>query len=168
MQNLLNYIKDDTIYALINCAGGGGGPYFSNILEEDQEYFNSAFNLNTSSTFNLIKNIYPKMNKDDSPIIVNITSIAAHQIFQSSSTYTIAKHSQSVMSQILRRDLSNLGIRLTEVVPGTVNSHNDPNQNVSIKPEDIADLVKYLLSTSSNVNINRVYLSHTKEIPFLS
>lgn len=168
IQNFLNKIKNDSIYALINCAGGGGGPYFSNILEEDQEYFDNAFKLNASSTFNLIKYIYPKMINEENPIIINITSIAAHQIFQSSSSYTIAKHSQSVLSQILRRDLSDFGIRLTEIVPGTVNSHNNPSQNISIAPQDISDLIKYLLSTKGNVNINRVYISHLKEVPFLS
>lgn len=108
------------------------------------------------------------MLNENNPIIINITSIAAHQIFQSSSTYTVSKHSQSILSQILRRDLSNIGIRLTEVVPGSVNSHDDPNQNISITPNDVADLIFYLLNINSNVNINRVYLSHLKEIPFLS
>ncbi len=108
------------------------------------------------------------MISEENPIVINITSIAAHQIFSSSSPYTVAKHSQSILSQILRRDLANFGIRLTEIVPGTVNSHNDPNQNISIEPDDISDLIKYLLSTKGNVNINRVYISHLKEIPFLS
>jgi len=140
----------------------------NNILQEEQEYLDNAFNLNASSTFNLIKKVYTKMKIENNPIIINITSISANQIFRCSSAYTISKHAESIMSKILRRDLSDLGIRLTEILPSTVNSYNDLNNKNSILPEDIADLVYFMLSNSGNVNLNTVYISHTKEVPFLS
>lgn len=141
---------------------------FNNILQEEQEYLNNAFNLNASSTFNLIKNIYPKMNKENNPIVINITSISANQIFKCSSAYTISKHSESIMSKILRRDLSELGIRLAEILPSTVNSYYDKNNLNSVYPEDIAELVNFMLKISGHVNLNTVHVSHTKEVPFLS
>lgn len=168
IDKFLEKINNLEIYSLINCAGGGGGPMYNNILQEEKEYLNNAFNLNTSSTFNLIKNIYPKMKIENNPIIVNITSISANQIFRCSSAYTISKHAESIMSKILRRDLADLNIRLTEILPSSVNSYEDPDNKNSILPEDIADLVYFMLNNSGNVNLNTVYVSHTKEVPFLS
>lgn len=166
INEFLNKIENIEIYSLINCAGGGGGPMYTNILQEEQEYLNNAFNLNTSSTFNLIKQVYPKMKND--PIIINITSISAYQIFKSSSAYTISKHSESIMSKILRRDLAEVGIRLAEIVPSTVNSYKDENNKISLNPEDIAELVNFMLNAPTHVNFNTVYINHTKEVPFLS
>lgn len=108
------------------------------------------------------------MKLDFNPIVINITSISAYQIFNCSSAYTISKHSESVMSKILRRDLAQKGIRLTEIVPGTVNSYEDPNNQISISTNDVSDLIEFILNTDGNVNINTVFLSHTKEVPFLS
>lgn len=168
VKNLTNIISDVNIHALINCAGGGGGPMKNNILEEEQEFLNNSFDLNVSSTFNLIKSVYPRMKNEENPIIVNITSIAGYQIFKSSSPYTMSKHSQAIMSKILRRDLAPHGVRLTEVVPGSVNSHKDNSQNGSIVPEDVAEIVSFIVKSKSPVNINTIYVSHILDVPFLS
>jgi NADP-dependent 3-hydroxy acid dehydrogenase YdfG len=168
VKNLSNIISDANIHALINCAGGGGGPMKTNILEEEQEFLNNSFNLNVSSTFNLIKSVYPRMKNEENPIIINITSIAGYQIFRSSSPYTMSKHSQAIMSKILRRDLAPHGIRLTEFVPGSVNSYKDDSQGGSIMPEDIAEIVSFIVKSKSPVNINTIYVSHIQDVPFLS
>lgn len=167
IQNLIDSIDGD-IYGLINCAGGGGGPMKFDILEEEQEFLDKSFNLNVSSTFNLIKAIAPKMKRSHNPIVINITSIAGEQIFRCSSAYTISKHAQSVMSKILRRDLSAQGIRMTEVLPGSVNSHRQENENSSIMPEDIADAISFIVKSKGSVNVNAIYISHLLDIPFLS
>jgi NADP-dependent 3-hydroxy acid dehydrogenase YdfG len=168
VKNLNNIISDVSIHALINCAGGGGGPMKTNILEEEQEFLNNSFDINVSSTFNLIKSVYPRMKSEDSPIIINITSIAGYQIFSSSSPYTMSKHSQAIMSKILRRDLAPHGIRLTEIVPGSVNSHRDKSQSAAIMPEDVAEIVSFIVKSKSPVNINTIYVSHIQDVPFLS
>ncbi len=165
---LIAHISGNEVYALINCAGGGGGPMKFNILEEEQEYLDKSFNLNVSSTFNLIKSVSRLMSKENNPIVVNITSIAAQQIFQCSSAYTISKHSQSIMSKVLRRDLAPIGIRLTEILPGSVNSHRQENQNASVMPEDIADIVSFVVGSKGTVNINTIYVSNILDVPFLS
>jgi NADP-dependent 3-hydroxy acid dehydrogenase YdfG len=108
------------------------------------------------------------MKNEENPIIINITSIAGYQIFRSSSPYTMSKHSQAIMSKILRRDLAPHGIRLTEFVPGSVNSHKDSSQSGSIMPEDIAEIVSFIVKSKSPVNINTIYVSHIKDVPFLS
>lgn len=166
--NFKNYIADKKISILVNCAGGGGGPYFNDILQEEPEYLENAFKTNASSTFNLTKNVVPSLINSDNPIVVNITSVSGHEVFRASSAYTIAKHSESILTKILRRDLSNLGIKVTELIPSSVNSHKDPLQQNSISPEDIADIVYFICSLDKSININSISVGHIKELPFLS
>jgi NADP-dependent 3-hydroxy acid dehydrogenase YdfG len=80
----------------------------------------------------------------------------------------MSKHSQAIMSKILRRDLAPHGIRLTELVPGSVNSHRDNSQSGSIMPEDVAEIVSFIVKSKSPVNINTIYVSHILDVPFLS
>jgi 3-hydroxy acid dehydrogenase/malonic semialdehyde reductase len=168
VENFLEFLNNEPVSILINCAGGGGGPYFNNILQEESEYLENAFKLNTASTFNLTKSLVPFMKSSINPLIINITSISAHEIFPSSSSYTIAKHSESVLTKILRRDLLPLGIRVTEMIPNSVNSHEDPLQSTAIKPEDVAEVVNFICHLRETVNINSISLGHVKELPFLS
>ena len=167
IKKLIDSIDGD-VYGLVNCAGGGGGPMNLDILDEEQDFLDKSFNLNVSSTFNLIKSTLPKMQGESNPIVINVTSIAAEQIFRCSSAYTISKHAQSVMSRVLRRDLSSRGIRLTEILPGSVNSYREEGNASSIMPEDIADIVSFIVKSKGTVNVNAIYVSHLLDVPFLS
>ncbi len=137
-------------------------------MEEEPEYLENAFKINSSSTFNLTKNIVPLLINSENPIIINITSVSGYEVFRASSAYTIAKHAESVLTKILRRDLSNLGIKVTEIVPSSVNSHEDPLQKNSISPNDIADIVYFICSLDKTVNINSISVGNVKELPFLA
>lgn len=128
-----------------------------------------AFNLNTASTLNLINKVIPHISLDNSPIIINITSVAGHEVFDGDAGYTIAKHSQSIMSKILRKDLAPMGIRVTEIAPSSVNSYNNNDmEGRSISTKDLSDLVFYICNTNKYVDINYISISHVKELPFLS
>ena len=130
---------------------------------------NNDFILNTSSTFNLTKAVVPKMSPSDNPIIINITSIAGHEIFNATPSYTIAKHAQSVLTDILRRDLSQYNIRVSEIIPSSVNSQDSLEMSdKSLHPSDIADIVSYICNTKKHVDINSISIGHVKEIPFCS
>jgi len=169
ISGLSKYISDKSISILVNCAGGGTSEFKDNILNQNAEDISSDFILNTSSTFNLIKSVVPKMNISDNPIIINITSIAGHEILNATPSYTIAKHAQSVLTNILRRDLAKSGVRVSEIIPSSVNSHNNPSMSDKcLDPSDIADIVSYICNTKKHVDINSISIGHVKEIPFCS
>lgn len=166
---LVNFISNKTISVLVNCAGGGTSEFKNNILHQSFDDINNDFILNTSSTFNLTKSVIPKMSPSDNPIVINITSIVGHEIFNSTPSYTIAKHSQSVLTSILRRDLAQSNIRVSEIIPSSVNSQNNPDMSdKSLDPSDIADIVYYICNTKKHVDINSISIGHVKEIPFCS
>lgn len=169
INGLVDFISNKTISVLVNCAGGGTSEFKRNILHQSFDEINNDFILNASSTFNLTKSIVPKMSPSDSPIIINITSVAGHEIFNATPSYTIAKHAQSVLTDLLRRDLSQSGIRVSEIIPSSVNSHNNPIMaDKSLYPSDVADIVKYICNTKKYVDINSISIGHVKEIPFCS
>lgn len=169
INGLIDFISNKTISVLVNCAGGGTSEFKNNILHQNFDDMNNDFILNASSTFNLTKAIVPKMSPSDNPIIINITSIAGHEIFNATPSYTIAKHAQSVLTDILRRDLSQHNIRVSEIIPSSVNSQGDSGiSDKSLDPSDIADIVSYICNTKKHVDINSISIGHVKEIPFCS
>ena len=169
INGLVDFISDKTISIIVNCAGGGTSEFKSNILHQSFDDINNDFILNASSTFNLTKAVVPRMSPSDNPIIINITSISGHEIFNASPSYTIAKHAQSVLTDILRRDLAQYGIRVSEIIPSSVNSHNNPEMSDrTLNPSDIADIVTYICNTKKHVDVNSISIGHVKEIPFCS
>lgn len=169
INRLIDFISNKTISVLVNCAGGGTSEFKNNILHQNFDDMNNDFILNTSSTFNLTKAVVPKMSPSDNPIIINITSIAGHEIFNATPSYTIAKHAQSVLTDILRRDLSQYNIRVSEIIPSSVNSQDSLEMSdKSLHPSDIADIVSYICNTKKHVDINSISIGHVKEIPFCS
>lgn len=168
IDKLIEFVKDKKISIIINCAGGSNS-YTEHIYKQNRSNLIEAFNLNTASTLSLINQMLPYIDMDNDPIIINITSIAGHEIFNADSAYTIAKHSQSIMSKILRKDLSPMGIRVTELAPSSVNSiRNNDLFDRTLEPEDIADLIFYICSVKKHVDINYISIGHVKELPFLT
>jgi NADP-dependent 3-hydroxy acid dehydrogenase YdfG len=166
---LEEFISDKEISIIVNCAGGGTSDFKDNILNQEFDDMNNDFILNVSSTFNLIKRVVPRMNPSKNPIVINITSVSGHEIFNTSPSYTVAKHAQAVMTDILRRDLSKLGIRVSEIIPSSVNSNSNPEMSGrSLDPSDIADLVRHICNTKPHIDINTISISHVKEVPFCS
>ncbi|CAB3388627.1 Hypothetical predicted protein [Cloeon dipterum] len=110
--------------------------------------------------------------------IVHINSVMGHYIqpYPGMFMYTASKHSVTVLTEGLRRELSELksNIRITSVSPaltktdimvagGTPQQVADSvfEQNKSLDPDNVALAVEYTLSAPSHVNIEEITLRAT-------
>ncbi|KAJ3651657.1 hypothetical protein Zmor_017682 [Zophobas morio] len=110
--------------------------------------------------------------------IIHINSVAGHKVvdYPGINVYTASKHAVTTLAETLRHELNAIDskIKITSLSPGlvatemtTVNFGEERKKVVStlpiLKPQDIAEAVGYVLSTSENVQINELTITPVGE-----
>ncbi|MCG6189962.1 oxidoreductase [Maribellus maritimus] len=103
------------IDVLLNNAGHG---YRAAVEEGDESRVNELFNTNFFGTVNMIKAVLPRMRKQKSGTIFNVSSIAGRYSNPGSGYYSATKFAVEGMSDALSKEVAPLGIRVIVVEPG--------------------------------------------------
>jgi len=132
--------------------------------------WNNMIDVNVKGLLYVTHAVLPIMIKNNRGHIVNIGSVAGHQIYPNGNVYSATKHAVNAISQSLRVDLLGKPIRVTEIDPGAVgdsefstvrfNSKEKSDEFYSkftpLLSEDIADAVGYCITRKENVNISNM------------
>jgi 3-hydroxy acid dehydrogenase / malonic semialdehyde reductase len=109
--------------------------------------------------------------------IINIGSIAGHEVYPGGNVYCATKFAVRALSKGLRLDLSGTPIRLSEVAPGMVETefslvrfHGDAERAGKIyqgltplAPDDVADAVVWCATRPLHVNVSEVVVMPTAQ-----
>jgi NAD(P)-dependent dehydrogenase (short-subunit alcohol dehydrogenase family) len=100
---------------VINNAGVGiTGP-----LEEiPTEEIKNNFETNFFGPIEVMKAVLPQMRKQNSGLIINITSIAGYMGLPYRSIYSASKGALEMITEALRMEVASFGIQITNVAPG--------------------------------------------------
>ncbi|MFG6121189.1 MULTISPECIES: SDR family oxidoreductase [Thalassobacillus] len=111
----------------------------------------------------------PTMLEQGSGHIINVSSVAGHEVFPASSVYSATKFAVRALSMGMEKELSKSGVRVTNISPGAVSTEltdhitdeevkeNFKNRKTEpLEPEDIARAVTYAVSQPDYVNVNEV------------
>ncbi|WP_067146269.1 SDR family oxidoreductase [Pseudotamlana agarivorans] len=107
--------KEGRLDVVINNAGAGiTGP-----IEEipDSEIKNN-FETNFFGPLKVIKAVLPQMRKQNSGLIINITSIAGYMGLPYRGVYSASKGALELITEAYRMELKNFNIEMTNVAPG--------------------------------------------------
>ena len=153
---------------VINNAGIGGGGH---IHRHDIDTWDKIMAINLRGPFLFARKVLPLMRKQRSGHIINISSESGIEYYQGNGAYGVAKHALNALGEFMQRENQEYGIRVNTVCPGMViteMTQNSPGLNFenSLQPEDIADLVIWLLSRRSNIKIGLPVLIQTMENPW--
>lgn len=102
--------------------------------------------------------------------LVNVTSDVSARTFAHGAIYTASKHAQRALTQTIAREGEAYGLRVTEVRPGMTDTHFNanvpgrPERAGHLKPEDVAQAVRYALSAPPHVRVDEITL-HPMEQP---
>lgn len=158
------------IHILVNNAGvGGGGP----IHNHDIETWDRVMAINLRGPFLCARAVLPGMRRQGAGHIINISSEAALNHYEGNGAYGVSKHALNALSEYIQRENQEVGVRVDAICPGMVvteMSENNPglNHDKCLYPEDIADLVLWLLTRRPNVKIGHPLLIQTMENPWQS
>ena len=107
--------KEGRIDVLINNGGRGMiGP----VSETPQDDIRALFQTNVFGPLALIKAILPYMNREGDGLIINITSIAGYAGLPFRGVYSSSKAAMMMLSEALRFELHDTGVRITDIAPG--------------------------------------------------
>ncbi|GAL65702.1 SDR family oxidoreductase [Jejuia pallidilutea] len=107
--------KEGTLDVLINNAGAGiTGP----IEEIPEAEIKANFDTNFFGPINVIKAVLPQMRKQQSGLIINITSIAGYMGLPYRGIYSASKGALEILTEAFRMELKPFNIQMTNVAPG--------------------------------------------------
>jgi NADP-dependent 3-hydroxy acid dehydrogenase YdfG len=104
--------------------------------------------------------------------VVTVTSVAGAEIYDNGAGYCAAKHAQSVLHRTLRGELLGQPVRLTEILPGMVETDfslvrfdGDADRAAQVyrgitplSAEDVADVIAFAATRPSHVNLDQIVL----------
>jgi NAD(P)-dependent dehydrogenase (short-subunit alcohol dehydrogenase family) len=170
VEHLVNTTREryGTVDILVNNAGiGGGGPIHAHSIEA----WDHIMAVNLRGPFLLCRAVLPLMREKQRGHIINISSESGLEYYKGSGAYGVSKHALNALSEYIQRENQELGIRVDVICPGMVvteMSENSPGLNYDkcLMPEDIADLVVWLVTRRPNIKIGTPVLIQTMENPW--
>lgn len=136
--------KSGAIDILINNAGV---TIFKTLLETKSPEFDSILDTNLRGSYLALKAVLPGMVKRRKGHVINILSVAANTIFEESAVYSASKAGLLAMSNVLREEVRRYNIKITNVLPGNVDTPmwdakiRSRYKNRMISPVEIAGII---------------------------
>lgn len=154
-----------SIDILINNAGNAHG--LDPIEQGSLDDWDAMLDINVKGLLYVSKAIMPKMVDRGSGHIINIGSTAGKEVYPKGNVYCASKHAVDAINQGMRIDLNPYGIRVGAVNPGLVETefsnvrfkgdesraHGVYQGFEPLRPEDIADIVYFVVTRPYHVNI---------------
>ncbi|WP_295199356.1 SDR family NAD(P)-dependent oxidoreductase [uncultured Chryseobacterium sp.] len=154
------------IDVLINNAGNAHG--LDPLSAGKTDDWDSMIDGNVKGLLYVSKMVIPGMKERNSGHIVNISSVAARQTYANGVVYCATKKAVDVISEGMRLELTEFGIRVTNIQPGAVETDfslvrfkGDQERAATVyagyealKAEDIADSIAYCVNAPKHVCIS--------------
>jgi NADP-dependent 3-hydroxy acid dehydrogenase YdfG len=163
-----------TVDVLVNNAGLMLFSYWKDRATAD---WDRMINVNIRGYLNAIAAVLPIMLKRGSGHIVNLSSVAGHEIGEAAGVYCATKFFVRAITDSLRKELGvHEGIRASMVSPGVISTGwpdkvNDPRGRelaadlvqLAISPDRIADAVRYIIDQPQDVTVNDLIIHPTRQ-----
>ncbi|KMS87676.1 SDR family oxidoreductase [Prauserella rugosa] len=157
-------------HVLVNNAGGAKG--LERVDAADEEHWRWMWETNVLGTMRVTKALLPKLVASGDGHVITVTSIAGHEVYDGGSGYTSAKHAQSALHRTLRSEHLGDPVRITEIVPGAVETEFSVNRfdgdtdraakvyqgYEPLTADDVADVITFAATRPSHVNLDQIVM----------
>lgn len=160
---------------LINNAGNAHG--LSSIQEGSIDDWDAMIDGNVKGLLYVSKAIIPQMVDRNNGFILNIGSIASKEVYPNGNVYCASKFAVDALNKGMRIDLNKHNVRVSAIHPGLVETEfsdvrfkgdHDRAKTVyqgykALQPEDIADIIYFVISRPYHVNIEDLVVYPTAQ-----
>ena len=170
VQNAINSLPEEwkNINVLVNNAGNAHG--LEPISDANISDWDAMMDGNVKGLLYVSQPIIKVMKANNSGHIVNISSVAARQTYANGTVYCASKRAVDVISEGMRLELTEFGIKVTNIQPGAVETDfskvrfkGDEERAATVyagyEPliaEDIADAISYCVNAPERVSIAEI------------
>ncbi|HET6230222.1 MAG TPA: SDR family oxidoreductase [Longimicrobiaceae bacterium] len=158
------------IDVLVNNAGLGRGT--EKVHEASSADWDEMIDTNVKGLLYVTRSVVPGMVARGRGHVVNIGSLAGHEVYPGGAVYCATKHAVDAITRGLRLDLLGTGVRVSTVDPGMVETNfsvvrfkgdEDRAKKVyagmtPLGPDDVADAVAWCATRPPHVSIDEVIL----------
>ncbi|HQE34295.1 MAG TPA: SDR family NAD(P)-dependent oxidoreductase [Flavobacterium alvei] len=160
---------------LVNNAGNAHG--LDPIQNGNLDDWEAMIDINIKGLLYVSKALIPQMIERKSGHIINIGSTAGKEVYPNGNVYCATKHAVDALNKSMKMDLNPYGIRVSAIHPGMVETEfsevrfkgdKDKAANVykglkPLEPEDIADIIHFVVSRPYHVNISDLVVMATAQ-----
>ncbi len=125
----------------------------------------------------MTRSVLPMMVARNEGHVINIGSTAGHLVYPEGNVYNASKYAVKALNEAINLDLLGTNIRCCSVDPGAaetefskVRFHGDEEKAAKVyegyqplAPEDIADIIYYVVTTPPHVNITNLVVYPTAQ-----
>jgi len=154
---------------LVNNAGITHSSKFEETRTED---WLRCLQVNATAPFILCREALPLLRKSPTSYIINISSVVGVKGYPLQSAYTASKHAVRGMTISLAEEFNGTNVRVHLVCPGGVDTELIPQVRPDLKsedlmkPEEIAELVLYLVTHKGVGFIDELHIRRTTSKPW--
>ncbi len=160
-----------TVDIILNNAGLARG--FSKVFEGEINHWEEMIDTNIKGLLYITRTFLPRMVERESGHIINIGSTAGHETYVFGNVYAATKFAVKALTQSIRLDVLDKGIKVTSIDPGMVQTEfsrvrfsGDDERAKKVydgidplSARDVADAVMFAATRPGNVNINQIILT---------
>ena len=142
------------------------------LVETSLEEWERIMAINARAPFLLCKEAIPHLKASGEATILQISSVIGEKGYVNQGAYTASKHALMGMSKVLAQEVQPDNIRVHTILPGGVATdmisgvRPDINPEDLMQPEDIAEIVLFLLTHRNNAVIDSVKLRRAVSAPW--
>lgn len=154
---------------LVNCAGLSQSGSFTEVSPDE---WDRIFAVNAKAPFFLCKEALPYLKASEKPVVINIASVVGFKGYANQSVYASSKHALTGFTKVFAKEVQPLGIRVHLISPGGVATEMvtrmrpDLDPEELIQPEEIAEIVYFLLTRKGNGTIDQFYIRRFSGLAF--
>ena len=154
---------------LINNAGIG---IFGPLAESTTEQWDQTMAVNARGAYLLCREAIPYLKQQPLSFIINITSVVGVKGYPNQALYGASKHALLGMTKALAREVQPDGIRVHAINPGGIDTEllgrarPDLDRSVLMQPEEIADIVLFLVTRRGNAVIDEINVHRAASTPW--
>lgn len=160
---------------LVNNAGLSRG--LEPLQEGSYQDWDEMLDTNVKGLLNVSRTLLPGMIARGGGQVINIGSIAGHEVYPGGAVYCASKHAVDAITKGLRIDLNGTGVRVSTVDPGLVDTefsavryHGDLSRAAAtyngmtpLSGADVAETVVWVASRPAHVNAAEILLLPTAQ-----
>lgn len=155
---------------LINNAGGAIG--LEPIAQADELHWQAMYDSNVLGTMRMTRALLPKLVASGDGIVITVGSVAAFEPYAGGAGYNAAKHATRAVMDVLRMEMIDQPVRVSEIDPGLVETEfslvrfgGDADRAKGVyrgitplSAEDVAEIIAFVATRPSHVDIDRVVI----------
>jgi len=151
-----------------NAAIGVFGP----LAETSTEQWDQIMAINARGPFLTCREAIPYLKQQERSFIINISSVVGVKGYPDQAAYSASKHALMGMTKALAKEVQKDGIRVHAISPGGVDTQlirqarSDLDTSVLMQPEEIADIVLFLLTREGNAVIDEIHVRRSVSTPW--